>query len=329
MNHVERFRAVMNFQQVDRLPRWEWAMWWDETVKRWHGEGLPVDIIDIFEIHKYFGLDPYKQFWYSTTDATIEAVQHHVEGIVHNMDDYMKLRPNLYPDHSKAIEEMSPWFEKQKQGQAVIWITLEGYFWFSRTLMGFTDLMLAFYDQPELIHKINKDLLEFNLGLLEQIGRIGKPTFMTIAEDMSYNNGPMISRAAMDNFMSPYYEKMLARSKEMHMLTIVDTDGDVTLLVPWLLDNGIEGVLPLERQAGVDGMALRQEFGKLRMVGHFDKMVMPDGEEAMRAEFERLVPLMNSGGFIPSVDHQTPPGVSLENYRIYRRLLDEFTAVAQ
>ncbi|MCK4791957.1 MAG: hypothetical protein KAV87_49955 [Desulfobacteraceae bacterium] len=49
----------------------------------------------------------------------------------------------------------------------------------------------------------------------------------------------------------------------------------------------------------------------------------------MRAEFERLVPLMNPGGFIPSVDHQTPPGVSLENYRIYRRLLDEFTAVAQ
>jgi hypothetical protein len=31
MNHVERFRAVMNFQPVDRLPRWEWAMWWDES----------------------------------------------------------------------------------------------------------------------------------------------------------------------------------------------------------------------------------------------------------------------------------------------------------
>ena len=29
MNHVERFRAVMNFQPVDRLPAWEWAMWWD------------------------------------------------------------------------------------------------------------------------------------------------------------------------------------------------------------------------------------------------------------------------------------------------------------
>ena len=37
----------------------------------------------------------------------------------------------------------------------------------------------------------------------------------------------------------------------------------------------------------------------------------------MRAEFERLVPLMKTGGFIPSVDHQTPPGVSLEQYRVY------------
>ncbi len=109
------------------------------------------------------------------------------------------------------------------------------------------------------------------------------------------------------------------------MLTIVDTDGDVTLLVPWLLENGIEGVLPLERQAGVDGMAMRRQFPKLAMVGHYNKMVMTEGEAAMREEFERLMPIARSGGFIPSVDHQTPPGVSLENYRIYLRLLDEYT----
>jgi uroporphyrinogen-III decarboxylase len=135
----------------------------------------------------------------------------------------------------------------------------------------------------------------------------------------------MISRELMDEFMSPYYRQMLARAQDMGMLTIVDTDGDVTLLVPWLLENGIEGVLPLERQAGVDGLALRRQFPKLAMIGHFNKMVMPEGEGAMRREFERLAPIMKTGGFIPSVDHQTPPGVSLENYRIYLRLLNEYT----
>jgi hypothetical protein len=55
-------------------------------------------------------------------------------------------------------------------------------------------------------------------------------------------------------------------------------------------------------------------------------MVMPKGENAMRKEFERLGPLMKSGGFIPSVDHQTPPGVSLEQYRSFRKLLNDYTS---
>ena len=324
MNHVERFRAVMNFQEVDRLPIWEWAMWWDKTIERWHGEDLPKDLTDIFEIHEYLGLDPYKQFWFSTTEATIEAEQHHVEGIISNMDDYINHRPNLFPDHSKAIKGMRPWIERQQRGEVVVWITLEGYFWFPRTLMGFTKLMLAFCEQPELLHRINQDLLDFNLRLLDQIEKIGYPTFMTVAEDMSYNRGPMISRDLMNEFMTPYYEKMLARVKEMGMLTIVDTDGDVTGLVPWMLDNGIEGVLPLERQASVDGMALREKFPNLRMIGHYNKMIMNKGEAAIRREWERLSPLMSTGGFIPSVDHQTPPSVSLQEYRTYLRIYREY-----
>jgi hypothetical protein len=325
MNHVERFRAVMNFQPVDRLPRWEWAMWWDETIKRWHGEGLPArfQFHQVIEIAQYFGLDPYQQFWFSTTDPTIEATQHHVEGIVANMDDYRRIRPNLFPSHDAAIQSMGAWAERQKRGEAVVWATLEGFFWFPRTLMGFEKLMYAFPDQPELLHAINQDLLEFNLGLLDKMFEVCVPTFMTIAEDMSYNHGPMISRKTFEEFVAPYYRKLVPRLLERNIMPFVDTDGDVTLLVPWLEELGVKGVLPLERQAGVDGMALRQRYPQLRMVGHFDKMTMNKGEAAMRAEFERLAPLIKTGGFIPSVDHQTPPGVSLDQYRVFLRLLNE------
>jgi hypothetical protein len=325
MNHVERFRAVMNFQPVDRLPMWEWAMWWDETLDRWHGEGLPADLTGVFEISQYFGLDPYLQFWFSTTEATIEATQHHVEGIVAGMDDYLRARPRLFPPHDRAIESTRPWANRQARGDVVVWMTFEGFFWFARTLMGFERLMYAYGDQPELVHRIHEDLLAFNLGLIEKVRRVCVPTFMTVAEDMSYNHGPMVSPEICEVFMSPYYRRMLELVKDLGMVTIVDTDGDVTLLAPWLLSVGVEGVLPLERQAGVDGMQLRRQFPKLRMVGHFDKMVMPRGEAAMRAEFERLVPLMRSGGYIPSVDHQTPPGVSLSQYRTYLALLAEYT----
>ncbi len=242
------------------------------------------------------------------------------------MDDYLNVRPRLFPQHAQAIELMRPWAARQAAGEAVVWITLEGYFWFPRTLMGFTKISLAFYDQPELIHQINEDLTEFNLKILDQVERTCVPTFATIAEDVSYNNGPMISERHFDEFIAPYYRRLVPRLQELGAVILVDTDGDVTRMAPWLLREGIRGVLPLERQAGVDGMTLRKQFPQLCMVGHFDKMTMNKGEEAMRREFERLRPLMASGGFIPSVDHQTPPGVSLGQYRIFRRLLDEYTA---
>jgi len=55
---------------------------------------------------------------------------------------------------------------------------------------------------------------------------------------------------------------------------------------------------------------------------------MNEGEEAMRNEGERLVPLIRSGGFISSVDHETPPHVPIDPFRVFRRLLAERTVTA-
>jgi len=104
---------------------------------------------------------------------------------------------------------MKPWAARQTAGEAVVWITIEGFFWFPRTLMGFVGLMYAFIETPELIHSMNEDLLRFNLGLLEQIDRACVPTFLTIAEDMSFNNGPMIGENLFAEFIAPYYRRLL------------------------------------------------------------------------------------------------------------------------
>ncbi len=48
----------------------------------------------------------------------------------------------------------------------------------------------------------------------------------------------------------------------------------------------------------------------------------------MRDEFERLLPAMKTGGFIPSVDHQTPPDCPLERYHVYVHMLREYAEKA-
>ena len=68
MKTRERFQRVLNFERPDRLPIVEWATWWDLTVKRWEGEGMPRGLSDI-ERQEYFGLDLLVQEWVSPRTA--------------------------------------------------------------------------------------------------------------------------------------------------------------------------------------------------------------------------------------------------------------------
>jgi hypothetical protein len=324
MNHVERLRAVMAFQPVDRLPVIEWAPWWDKTLERWHGEGLPPGLEDDGAIRDYLGLDCYRQLWLRPGSWGLPTIEENRTGRVRDADHYISLRPRLYPDPPFDVSLARSYAPRHEAGQMVVWLTLEGFFWYPRVLLGIERHLYAFYDEPELMHLINRDLLQHNLRIVETLCQICTPDFMTFAEDMSYNHGPMLSKAAFDEFLAPYYRRIVPVLKEKGTMPLVDSDGDVTDLIPWLEEVGLEGLLPLERMAGVDVARIRARHPRFKMIGAFDKTVMRHGEGAMRREFERLLPVMKSGGYIPSVDHQTPPDVSLEQYRLYMALLNEY-----
>lgn len=325
MKNRERFVNVLNFKRIDdRLPMIEWAGWWDKTLERWRAEGLPSDI-GPDETREYLGLDMLRQFWLGTRNNGYPVMEHG-QGPVTDEASYESIKRFLYP--ADTVEKIKNWLIGLKplhdNGDLVLWMTLEGFFWFPRVLFGIGNHFFMFYDEPELMHRINRDLTEYNIFLIEEFCKIIKPDFMTFAEDMSYNHGPMLSYELFTEFLLPYYKKVIPVLKKHNIVPLIDTDGQVEPMIPWLIEAGIEGVLPLERQAGVDVARIREKYPEFKMIGAYDKMVMSQGEEAMQKEFERLLPVMKTGGYIPSCDHQTPPGVSLENYRTYLKLMKEY-----
>lgn len=328
MNPRQRFQAVMNFQPFDRLPVVEWAVWWDKTIQRWHEEGLPRQVTDRYDLYRHFGLEMYMQDWMQSRRPSCPTPSHHGSGIITDDRTYDQVRPHLYPTSPVDHNRWQRWARLQEQGEAVLWFTLDGFFWFARQLLGIERHLYAFYDQPALLHRINQDLTEWLLAVIEELCSVCTPDFVTIAEDMSYNHGPMLSQAAFEEFMQPYYARIVPALHDRGILVIVDSDGDISMPAHWFGAAGIDGILPLERQAGVDIGRLRAEHPTMRFVGHFDKMVMTRGEAALRAEFERLLPTAAQGGFLISCDHQTPPGVSYDEYLLYLKLFREYALEA-
>ncbi len=318
----ERFKRLLDFKEVDMLPRIEWAAWWWDTVVRWQNEGLDKKL-GVEGILNYFNMD---NLVLLAASPSLPAPKYHGGPIIECADDYMKLRENAYSDNiiNGFVNSAKSVLTRYEKGDFPIRIWLDGFFWYPRRLFGIEGHFYAFYDQPELMHLINEDLANFNIRAIEALYTVLAPEMVGMAEDMSYNHGPMLSHDQFTEFLTPYYKRMIDVIKLRDTKVLIDSDGDITKMVPWMREAGIEGVYPLERQAGVDLNILRKNNPDLLMLGGYDKMVMPLGEEAMRAEFERIMPVVRSGGYIMSVDHQTPPGVSFENYKIFARLYNEY-----
>ena len=326
MNARERFQKTLNFQKPDdRLPMIEWAAWWNKTIERWKTEGLPEDF-SREDALKHFGLDILDSAGGGPRSEQCPQPAYHGAGIAGDNDDYEAIRPCLFTSDilEKFKNNAYEIKERHDKGEIIVRVWLDGYFWFPRTIFGIERHMYAFYDHPQLMHRMNAELSDFNIRVIEELFPILKPDMVGFAEDMSYNHGPMLSYELFKEFLTPYYQKTIPYITKHNVKVLVDSDGDITEMVPWLLEAGIQGVYPLEKQAGVDIVSIRKKYPEFLMMGGYDKMVMPNGEEAMRKEFERLLPVMKSGGYINSVDHQTPPGVSLENYKIYLKLLKEY-----
>ena len=326
MRNTERFaRLLAGDTAIDRTPVIEWASWWDLTYKNWFQQGLPQ--MSPEELNVYWGHDPLKQFWLPVIEEGCPQPDHFGGPIIEDEEDYKRVHKYLFTDRllEQIDKNVGDYARAHADEDIAYWFSLDGVFWFPRRLFGSEGHLLAFYDYPELMLEINRDLCEFHKKCLKVLFSHIKPLFMTFGEDMSYNLGPMLSKECYDEFMLPFYKELVPLIKAGGTKVLIDTDGQVEPLIPWFLEGGIEGILPLERMAGVDVNRIREKYPELIMIGGYDKTVMHKGEAAIRAEFERILPAIRSGRYIPSVDHQTPPAVSVEDYKLYMSILREYS----
>lgn len=194
-----------------------------------------------------------------------------------------------------------------------------GFYWRARELMGTEALSYAWYDHPALMHDIMGCLAELFIETSRTVLELVQPEYFVFNEDMSMKTGPLLSPRTYATFIQPHLRRVVAFMKGMGVRYIaVDTDGDPTALVPLLMDAGVDVLWPIERASGISPQGLRARFGRaLRLWGGVDKRVLSQGAAAIKAHLRPFIPLIEEGGFIPTVDHTVPPDVSWDDFRIY------------
>lgn len=245
-------------------------------------------------------------------------------------EDWEKLKEKIFYElehfctEEKLREIYGKYEEGHKKGDYSIRFRASGFFWTSRELLGVEKQLMAFYDEPELIHEINTFVLEKYMEYFEKIFDFIQPEVILFEEDLSGANGPMISPTMFDEFIGTYYEKLIPFIKKKGVKNVfVDTDGDFRILIPNFMKVGVDGFLPMDVNAGMDIVAVRKEFPTLKFIGAFNKLAIAGGKKAIDSEFTRIMPVIRQGGYVPGADHQVAPSTSFEDYQYYLQKLRE------
>lgn len=217
-----------------------------------------------------------------------------------------------------------PYREGNRKGEFPIRFRLQGFFWCPRDLMGVEEHLVGYYDYPEMINDMNRFQLDLYKDQMEKILKIIKPDVLFFEEDLSGKNGPMLSPALFDEFVAPCYQEIIPFLKERGVKNVfVDTDGDFTKLIPNFTNSGVDGFLPVDVNAGVDIVRVREQFPNVKFIGGFNKLEIVEGPEAIDKEFERLLPVIKQGGYLVGIDHQAAPSTTYENYQYFIKRLGE------
>jgi uroporphyrinogen decarboxylase len=194
-----------------------------------------------------------------------------------------------------------------------------GFFGWVRGMMGVKATVRTFYSDPDLIEEMFDFRAEMMLRTIRRPVKELDIDFSSWWEDMCYNSGPLISPKLFEEYMVPQYKKITSvlwdHGVDIHYL---DCDGDITKLVPLWLDAGINCMFPLEIRGNTDPDQLRETYGKkVLLMGGVDKVPLAQGKSAIDEEIERVRPLIDTGGYVPHVDHRVPSDVSYPNYLYY------------
>ena len=192
-----------------------------------------------------------------------------------------------------------------------------------RRWMGTERLSFAWYDEPALVHEMLDFLVEFFVTLTEPALDAVQVDYFNFFEDLAYKTGPLLSPATFREFLVPRYRELIGflRGHGVDVITY-DSDGNIEVLIPDLIDVGVTMIWPCECAAAMDVRALRAQYGTdLALCGGIDKRELARGRDAIDREvIGKLVPMLEQGGFIPTVDHTVPPDVSRADFLYYLKV---------
>jgi hypothetical protein len=323
MNERERFRRLFHGEPVDRPPRLEEGVR-DEVIERWRTQGLPAGKTHL----EFFGLTPHEN-----TGPDLSSHSDYSGRIMSlSARDYRRafnVSRRRFPEDWRATAKRL----ENREHIVCIW-ACRGFF----QALGVEDwptlkqVLRTVIRNPAMIQHRMEMYADFCARMLEMTFCDVEPEFVYLSEPISDNRSSLISPTMFEEFVIPVYERIIAAARAHgceHIL--VSTYGNTAKLFPSMIKAGVT-MLWISEAAEVpelDYRNLRREYGPyLGLIGGIPlSFLRLESLEQLKDRLDQIVvPLMQSGRYIPLAGGRIREDIPWEVYKCYRELLAQIIA---
>lgn len=351
MTSQERINLALDHKEADRVAIQDAP--WGTTIERWRREGLPEGVSPA----EYFGFE-LAGYWPDLTmrlpSETVEetdgytlitnswgvltknwkhrtSVPQWIGYTIQTREDWEEHKHRMVWDSSRVDWEAARKGRDEALAQGK-WYHFTGAFGYNWIILftGDENLLMAMASEPEWAQEMFDTCGQLLCDAFEDmIGHGFEFDGCFVYDDMGYRGGPLFSPAMFRKYEFPNHQRFYQLAKAHGLKTILHSCGNVTALVPGLIEAGLSGLQPLEVKAGMDLLQLKQDYGDvLSFMGGIDARKMADPNPAViEAEIAtKVTAAKEGGGYIFHSDHSIPDDVSWEQFKWVMELARKYGA---
>lgn len=183
-------------------------------------------------------------------------------------------------------------------------------------MMGFARFSYYCRKEPELIHKLVETRKQAQLNILDKLEKLD-PIAIFGGDDLGQKGRSMISPAVFRKYFKEPYREIFDRVHDMGAIIYIHSCGNMTDLLPDMIDAGLDGWQSLEPDSLIDHATIKKKYGdKFIFVGGINQSYMTEpnvGPKEVETHVkEQIKKLGAGGGYVAGPAHDYL-NVSLDN----------------
>ena len=201
-------------------------------------------------------------------------------------------------------------------------------FWPPYKLRSMERLLEDFYLNPVLAETLLERVTEITSVMAAKMAECGVDVLST-ADDLGTQRGLLMDRRMFLRLIKGRLARVVKGAKTVNpdILVVFHSDGNVTELIPDLIDAGIDVLNPLQPEC-MDVAWVKEEYGRdiafWGAVGTQTTMPFGRPDDVRRIVRERIEVVGRDGGFLIAPTHVVEPEVPWENIMAFIEAVDEY-----